>query len=126
MCKIDRSEMITNRLTREVSELKAHSMNYNLVFSFDRSTDSNKEIGGEHSIASVTCPEDVIAGLHRVIKLPGLATATYLVYAYRIDNGSKGITEHFNSDGDQGTGGKLLKTLIWRHKHSTDVDYGLC
>lgn len=42
MCKIDRSEMITNRLTREVSELKAHSMNYNLVFSFDRSTDSNK------------------------------------------------------------------------------------
>ena len=257
--KLVRSEMITSRLTREVSEIKAHSMKYNLIFNFDRNTDTYKEIDGEDSIgvikrflsnvmnvpnaskmyipvahrlgkrspgitrsilakipnandldkilkhtnrlkdtkhfvqkqlppslnerkqfaiaefkekrgdennkarmvneklyikgklqtkyqppelpvrdmssptddieitegssiddsgstfkgyaASATCPEDVTAALHRVIQLPGVATATHLIYAYRIDKGPMGITENFNSDGDHGTGWELLKHM---------------
>ena len=51
--KLDRTEIVTNRLTREISELKAHSMKYNLIFNFDRNTDTFKEVEGEDSIGVI-------------------------------------------------------------------------
>jgi len=71
--------------------------------------------------AAVNCPEDVTTALHHVMRLPSVATATHLIYAYRIDSGSSGITENFNSDGDHGTGWELLKHM--RSSGDTNTTY---
>ena len=54
---------------------------------------------------------DVIPSLHAVMKVNRFATAKTSVYAYRIGRSSGQILEHFDDDGDNGAGRRLLALM---------------
>jgi hypothetical protein len=51
--KLERSDTIVSRLSRELTELKTHSLKYNLIFNFDQAKGDCKEAEGENCIALV-------------------------------------------------------------------------
>ncbi|KAK2166963.1 hypothetical protein LSH36_33g08064 [Paralvinella palmiformis] len=51
--RLERSDTIVARLSRELTEMKIHSMKYNLIFNFDKSNADCKEAEGENCIALI-------------------------------------------------------------------------
>ena len=60
--------------------------------------------------AKVSNDPDVASTLEQSLELDGVATATHRIFAFRYDDGH-GINENFDSDGDDGIGLKLLRSM---------------
>jgi hypothetical protein len=60
--------------------------------------------------ADVQNEQDIAAVLEQSLELAGVASATHRIYAYRYEDGSC-IAENFDSDGDDGIGFQLLKSM---------------
>ena len=53
---------------------------------------------------------DVSLAVNRVLLQPGVASASHVIYAYRVQDGDD-VMENFESDSDHGLGLELLRTL---------------
>ena len=78
------------------------------ISSSDPISDSGSKFQGY--AADADNEQDVAAILDQSLLLPGVASATHRIYAYRYEAGSV-IVENFDSDGDDGIGLQLLKSM---------------
>ena len=85
-----------------------HEVPANIIETSDSITDSGSIFQGY--AAKVSNDSDVAVTLEQSLELDGVATATHRVFAYRYEDGH-GIKENFDSDGDDGIGLKILRSM---------------
>ncbi len=83
--KLERNDIQIGRLTREQTELKAHSMKSNIIFTFDPTTQNGKEIPGENCISVVK------TFMATVMNVPN-ANSLYISVAHRLGSRIHGYT----------------------------------
>ena len=83
--KLERQDTTISRLKHEVTDVRTHSMKYNLIFSFDRSTQEGREVDGEDCISVIK------QFLGSVMSVPN-ASRIYIPVAHRLGKRVQGHT----------------------------------
>lgn len=83
--KLTRNEITVSRLSKEVVELKAHSMKHNILFNFYRNTDICKEVEGEDCVGVIK------RFLTNIMSVPNV-NKMYVPVAHRLGKRATGTT----------------------------------
>jgi hypothetical protein len=75
--KLSRNTSLNQRMQKEITDLKVHSMKHNVIFSFDKQADTGSEVSGED------CEGLIRHFVSSVMRVPG-AEHLYIPVAHRI------------------------------------------